>query len=99
MLIPSVTSCKLDTIIMPGDRFELEFNQSVQAQSGAWYRNYQVLGSGGNAVTFLVHCSDGPYVGLPFALKVFRKLSKPERRTSFLTETQFLGTQTHPAIM
>jgi serine/threonine protein kinase len=50
-------------------------------------------------VTFLANAISGPYYGVPFAIKVFRKLSKPERRNSFLKEIEFLEQCNHPAIM
>jgi serine/threonine protein kinase len=81
------------------DSFFLAVGQSVQSESAAWYRNMQVLGTGGNAVTFLVVATSGAYRGVPFALKVFRRLSKPERREAFLSEVRFLQTCNHPSIM
>jgi serine/threonine protein kinase len=81
------------------DSFRLDIGQSLQANSGCWYRNLQVLGTGGNAATHLVVATSGPNKGVPFAAKVFRRLSKPERRESFLKEFQFLRTCNHPSIM
>src|SRR5437870_3394095 len=81
------------------DSFYLDIGQSIQAESRVWYRNLQVLGTGGNAVTFLAVATSGPHRGVPFAVKVFRKLSKPERRESFLTEIRFLRQCSHPSIM
>ena len=57
------------------------------------------LGTGGNAVTFLMICTSGPHSGLLFALKIFRKLSQPERRKRFLEEVNFLKNCSHPSIM
>lgn len=81
------------------DYFSLTIGQSVRAASGVWYRNLQLLGSGGNAATFLVEATSGPNKGLLFAAKVFRRLSKPERRAGFLQEIAFLKSCDHPAIM
>jgi serine/threonine protein kinase len=58
-----------------------------------------VLGIGGNAATFLMVATSGQAKGVPFAMKVFRRLSKPERRDGFLHEIQFLKTCNHPSIM
>jgi serine/threonine protein kinase len=50
-------------------------------------------------VTYLVVCTAGVNKGILFALKIFRRLSKPERRESFLKEVEFLKKQDHPAVM
>lgn len=73
--------------------------RSIQGESGYWYKIHSTLGSGGNAVTFLVVCSEGPYKGVPFALKFFRRMSEPDRRKAFLNEARFLKTADHPAVM
>lgn len=72
------------------DSIFLEIGKSLQANSGAWYKNIQLLGSGGNAVTFLVLCTSGVNQGQLFAMKIFRKLSREDRRESFLREVDFL---------
>lgn len=41
----------------------------------------------------------GPLKGTPFAVKIFRRVSKPERRESFIAEMKFLGECDHPGIM
>jgi serine/threonine protein kinase len=87
------------TPIDMADTIPLALLQSIQADSGYWYRNLQTLGEGGNATTYLVVATSGPYRGVLFAAKLFRKLSKPERRESFLQESQFLRTCEHPSIM
>jgi serine/threonine protein kinase len=84
---------------MVEDSINLSIDQSLQAESGTWYRNLQVLGRGGNAATFLVVATSGPYRGVPFAVKIFRRLSKPERRDNFLQEMKFLGTCSHPSVL
>ena len=76
-----------------------DFRQGILAQSGSWYRCLQLLGSGGNADTWLVLATDGTRKGIPFAMKVFRNLARPERRESFLREIEFLKRCDHPAIM
>ena len=81
------------------DAFYLDIGQGVIARSGNWYKNIQFLGQGGNAVTFLVLSTAGRYKGSLFALKVFRKLSAPERRVKFLEEISFLQECNHPSIM
>jgi serine/threonine protein kinase len=89
----------LSSRIDMADAFYLDVGQSLQSESTIWYRNLQVLGTGGNAVTFLAVATSGSNRGVPFAVKVFRKLSKPERRESFLNEIRFLQDCNHPSIM
>ena len=81
------------------DAFYLDVSQSIQSESQVWYKNLQVLGTGGNAVTFLDDDTSGSFRGVLFAVKVFRKLSKPERRNSFLLEVKFLQQCDHPGVM
>ncbi len=81
------------------DHFEFEHWKSFRSGSGTWYKAIEPLGVGGNAATFLAYCTSPPRKGLLFAVKVFRKLSKPERRDSFLEEAKFLQSCDHPAIM
>jgi serine/threonine protein kinase len=81
------------------DSFSLDVGQSILSETKVWYRNLQPLGSGGNAVAFLVVATSGPHRGVPFAAKVFRRRSKPERRQSFLAEMNFLRGCQHPSIM
>ncbi|MGA2442163.1 MAG: serine/threonine-protein kinase [Tepidisphaeraceae bacterium] len=81
------------------DSINLAIDQSLQAESGTWYRNLQVLGRGGNAATFLVVATSGQNRGVPFAVKIFRRLSKPERRDNFLQEMKFLETCSHPSVL
>ncbi len=79
--------------------FQLDIGQSIISVSETWYKNLQVLGTGGNAVTFLVVATSGVHRGVLFAIKVFQKLSKPERLDSFLEEFLFLQDCNHPSIM
>jgi len=81
------------------DHIRFDIGQSIQASSGEYYRTIQLLGTGGNAVTFLMLCTSGQHEGVLFALKVFRKLSQPERRKRFLGEVDFLQGCNHPSIM
>jgi serine/threonine protein kinase len=81
------------------DSFYLDVGQSILSETKVWYRNLQPLGAGGDAATFLVVATWGPNRGVLFAVKVFRKRSKPERRNSFLAEMNFLRTCDHPSIM
>jgi len=82
-----------------GDSIFFDVGQGIKADSGYWYKAIQLLGTGGNAVTYLVVGSDGPHRGVLFALKVFRKLSEANRRAAFLREVGFLRGCSHPSIM
>ena len=81
------------------DALFLDSGKSLRADSDVWYRIIQRLGAGGSAVTYLVVAKSGENKGILFALKIFRRMSKPERRESFLREVEFLKAQEHPAIM
>lgn len=81
------------------DALYLDQGKSLQSNGGDWYRIIQLLGAGGNAVTYLVVATSGQFRGALFALKIFRLLSRPERRESFLAEVEFLKKQSHPAVM
>jgi serine/threonine-protein kinase len=81
------------------DSLYLEPGRSIRGSSGKWYKIQQLLGAGGNAVTYLVVCSSGPNRGILFALKFFRRMSKPERLSAFLDELDFLKSCDHPAVM
>jgi serine/threonine-protein kinase len=81
------------------DSIYFEIGQSIRSATGAWYRAVQHLGTGGNAVTYLVLSTSGRNEGVLFALKVFRKLSEPTRRERFLSEVMFLEGCNHPALM
>ncbi len=78
----------------------LEPGRSIFAQgSKTYYKIIKYLGRGGNAIAFLVQCTDGRYRGLIFVLKVQYNLSTPARRNRFARETDFLKEETHPAIL
>src|SRR5947209_7170693 len=81
------------------DELDLSFAQGIQSASGVWYKILQLLGAGGNAAAFLAVATAGENKGIPFALKVFRRLSKPAWRDNFLREIAFLKTCSHPAIL
>lgn len=81
------------------DSLFLDPGRSIRSESGEWYRIIQTLGVGGNAVTFLVVSTSGANTGVLFALKCFRKLSQPERRTAFHLEINFLKGRSHPSVM
>ena len=81
------------------DSIYFKFKQGIQASSGRWYQYIQTLGTGGNAVTVLVVSTDGTNKGVPFALKIFRRMSKPERRSNFLEEVAFLEQCDHASIV
>ena len=59
----------------------------------------QQLGLGGSAETYLMLATAGSLQGQFFAVKLFRRLSKPEWRANFLEEIKFLQTCDHPAVM
>jgi serine/threonine-protein kinase len=59
----------------------------------------QFQGRGGSAETFLVQALSGSYAGVFFALKAFRRWTRPAWRESFLQEIAFLRTCNHPAVM
>jgi serine/threonine protein kinase len=77
----------------------LNFDQSVRARSGNWYRVLQQLGQGRNADAYLVLCTSGELAGVPLALKLFRRITSPQSAERFLDETRFLQSCGHPAIM
>jgi serine/threonine protein kinase len=76
----------------------LQFGFSVKSET-AEYRNLQKLGEGGTAETYLMLATAGNQRGQLFALKFFRRLSKPAWRDNFLREVQFLKECSHPSVM
>lgn len=80
-------------------QFSLPIDKSFKSITGKWYRVIQLLGVGGNAVTYLVLATSGQHKGVLFAAKFFRKISEPERKQRFLGEIQYLMQADHPAIM
>jgi serine/threonine protein kinase len=77
----------------------LAFRQGMVSASGATYVNLQHLGTGGTAETYLTLATSGMYAGQLFAVKVFRRLSKPDWRDNFLKEVEFLERCAHPSVM
>lgn len=78
----------------------LEPGKSIFAQgSSTYYKIIKYLGQGGNAIAFRVQCTNGPYKGIAFVLKVQYNLSTQSRRERFAHETAFLKEELHPAIL
>jgi serine/threonine protein kinase len=80
------------------DSIVLDFGKSIRGHSQNWYRKLQHLGTGGNAVVFLVLATSGPNQGSLFALKMFRRLSITARRERFMREIEFLVGCNHASI-
>lgn len=85
--------------LKPKDGFFLEPFKSIFSNNSAWYKNIQMIGKGGNGITFYVLCTGGIYRGQHFALKVFYRISSIERRKRFTEEVKFLQKQNHPSIL
>ena len=81
------------------DFLNLTFRSVLISQIGSTFTCLQRLGVGGTAETYLMLASAGPLRGQLFAIKVFRRLSKPEWRAGFLHELKFLQNCSHPAVM
>src|SRR5258708_31396502 len=81
------------------DGLPADFGPSIRSGSGNWFRALQSLGSGKNAAVSLVVATSGTFQGLPFALKVFTRLSSVASSERFLREAAFLRECDHPAIM
>lgn len=81
------------------DYLDLPFRAVLKSQGGSDYTCLQQLGLGGSAETYLMLATAGLLRGQLFAVKLFRRLSKPEWRASFLDEIKFLQTCDHPAVM
>src|SRR5947209_20611231 len=82
-----------------GEYLDLPFTAGLRSQAGVDYTSLQRLGTGGTAETYLMLARSGPLRGQLFAVKVFRRLSKPAWRDNFLAEIKFLHTCNHPAVM
>lgn len=63
------------------------------------YQVMQFLGSGGSSETYIVVTSGGSHAGTPYATRLFYNLNRHERRITFLEETEFLKTTSHPGIL
>ena len=57
------------------------------------------MGRGGNGTTFLATATEGPFIGLQLALKVFHKISSAKRRNDFLEEIKYYKQFDHPSII
>jgi eukaryotic-like serine/threonine-protein kinase len=79
------------------DYFYLRHLQIIRGEQGQYY-NLRYLGKGGNGTTFLVSACQGELRGVQLALKVFHRISRPERQRAFLDEITRLRNFDHPAI-
>jgi serine/threonine protein kinase len=77
----------------------LAVGQSIKSKSEEWYKCIQHLGTGGNAVTFLVIATSGVNNGSLFALKIFQRVTDHDRLQKFYAEIDFLEQCDHPSIM
>jgi serine/threonine protein kinase len=81
------------------DYLNLSFRTVLKSQTGSDLTCLQKLGWGGTAETYLMLAASGLLRGQLFAVKVFRRLSKPEWQANFLGEIKFLQGCDHPAVM
>lgn len=81
------------------DHFEFKRWKGIEASSGRWYRSIELIAVGKNAATFLAVGGTAPFIGIPYAIKVFRRVSSEESRKAFLEEAAFLKELDHPCIM
>jgi serine/threonine protein kinase len=81
------------------DYLNLPFRTVLHSTAGSYYTCLQRLGTGGTAETYLMLATSGSLRGQLFAIKVFRRLSKPDWRQYFLNEIKFLQGCDHPAVM
>lgn len=77
----------------------LTVGQAIRSRTGEWYKCIQHLGTGGNAITFLVLSTSGTNKGSLFALKIFQRVTDANRLSKFHGEIQFLESCSHPSIM
>lgn len=77
----------------------ISIGQSLESETGNFYKVLNFLGKGGNAFSYLVVCTSGSNRGLLFVAKVLYNLSSPKRIERFDRETTFLKTTTHPSIL
>ena len=81
------------------DHFEFERWKGIKADSGRWYNAIEPIATGRNAATFLAMGVSEPQVGIPYAIKVFRRISSQESRKAFDEESIFLERLSYPSIM
>jgi serine/threonine-protein kinase len=80
------------------EELKLPVGNVVQSRS-AEYVCLQPLGIGGTAETYLMLAKAGKFRGQLFAVKIFRRLSRPDWRDKFLDEATVLENCEHPAVM
>lgn len=73
-------------------------NQLIRTET-CGYRVIELLGKGGNSSVFLVKAADGKHNGILFALKMLTRINDGDRVRRFQTESEFLETESHPALM
>jgi serine/threonine protein kinase len=81
------------------DLLYLDIGDGIESSDGRWYKILHEIGSGGNAITYLVVESDGLGRGNIFALKMFNRLSNDERQERFEDEQEFIKDSEHPSIL
>jgi serine/threonine protein kinase len=67
--------------------------------TGITYVRLAELGAGGNGYVFRMMARTGPYKGVQFAVKLFRRVDRPEWLANFYREINILRTCHHPAIL
>jgi serine/threonine protein kinase len=67
--------------------------------TGITYVRLAELGSGGNGRVFRMMATTGPFKGVQFAVKLFRRVDRPEWLANFYCEVNFLRSCQHPAIL
>lgn len=80
------------------DFLRLRFQEAIVSKN-ATYQMLQKLGTGGSAETYLMLAISGSHRGQVFAVKLFRRLSRPEWQQAFLDEIKFLQGCNHLSVM
>lgn len=81
------------------DHFKFTRWKGIKASSDRWYKPVELIAAGKNAATFLAIGDTAPFVGIPYAIKVFRRISSDESLAAFLDEASTLKELDHPGIM
>lgn len=81
------------------NQIDIKIGQRIRSRLGVNYRILQLLGAGGNSFVYLVLALNHQYRGVLFALKLFTRLSEPQRLKTFWQEAEFLRNCNHPSIM
>src|SRR5208282_2694100 len=68
----------------------LALHEGLVSWTDTSYVNLEIIGTGGTAQTHLMLATSGPCKGVPFAVKIFRRPSRPEWRFKFMREINFL---------